>query len=84
MVDLWWLVIQVRQNVDRGELLCVGDGWHEKKENKHLKYHLLGHNISITNQYMGNIDGNHADHIHIYQECRGYMLRINICMLVEC
>ena len=39
---------------------------------KDPQHHSLGRNRAMTDRYMGNIDGNHADHTPIYQEYRGY------------
>ena len=57
MVNLGWVVIWVRLGVDRGALPWLDDGWHEKKQNKDPKYYFLGHKRSMTDRYMGNIDG---------------------------
>ncbi len=72
MVDLWRVVTWVRWGVDLGAFPWLSDGWHEKKQRKDPKYHLLSHNRAMTNRYMGNIYGNHADHAKIKQECMGY------------
>ena len=62
MVDSWRVVIWVRRDDDRGAFPWLGDGQHEKKQNKDPKQLLLGYNRDMTDRYMGNIDGNHADH----------------------
>ncbi len=74
IVHLGWVVIWVRRGDDRGAFTCLGDGWHEKKQNKNPKYYLLGHKRAMTGRYMGNNDMNLQYHTQIYQECRGCMV----------
>ena len=70
MVDLGWVVIWVRWGVDHGGIPWLGDGWHEKSQNKDSKYHSLSHNRAITDRYMGHIYGSHVDHTQINLGCR--------------
>ena len=66
-------MIWMREGDNRSAFPWLGDEWHEKTEIKiQNTMYLLGHNIAMTNSYIGHIDGNHMDQTQINQGCRGY------------
>ncbi len=62
MDDFGWVLIWMGRGGNCGVFLWLGDGWHEKTQDKDLIYNLLGHSGAMIDFSIGNVDANHADH----------------------
>ncbi len=66
MGDFRRVLIWVRRGGNCNVFPGIRDGCHDKIDTKNKKYFSLIHNEAMNNWNIGNIDGNHTDHIQVH------------------
>ncbi len=60
--DFWWVLIWMGRGGNSDVFLWLGDGWHEKKQDKDLLYSSFGSSGAMLDLSIDNVDTNHVDH----------------------